>query len=68
MTVKEVCAVLKTAKKIVLGYGASAVTFDKDDLLMMDAYGNYIVDEIRGDADGYYEVNIAMRFMKEGAV
>lgn len=68
MTVREVCAVLKTAKKIVLGYGANAVSFDKDDLLMMDAYGNYIVDEIRGDADGYYEVNIAMQFIKEGAI
>ena len=66
MTVKEVCAVLKTAKKIALAYGANAVDFDKDDLLMLDAYGNYIVDEIRGDADGYYEVSIAIRPMKEG--
>lgn len=68
MTVREVCAVLKTAKKIMLGYGGNAVSFDKDDLLMMDAYGGYIVDEIRVDADGYYEVNIAMNFIKEGAM
>lgn len=67
MTVKEVVSVLKDAKKIALGYGANAVPFDKDDLLMMDAYGNYIVDEIQGSGDGYYEVNVAMRPMKAGA-
>lgn len=61
MTVKEVVGALKNATKIVLGYGANAVPFEKDDLLMMDAYGAYIVDEIRAEGDGYYEINIAMR-------
>ena len=64
MTVKEVTMVLKHAKKIVLGYGANAVPFDKNDALMMDAYGDYLVDEIRADEDGYYEVNIAFRPIK----
>ena len=66
MTVKEVVAALRTAKEIVLGYGANVVTFDKNDALMMDAYGNYVVDEIRAEGDGYYEVNIAVRPIKEG--
>ena len=66
MTVKDVVAVLKTAKTIVLWYGANAVPFDKNDMLMMDAYGRYIVDEIKADEDGYYEVNIAMIPLKEG--
>lgn len=65
MTVKEVIKVLKTAKKIVLGYGSNAVPFDPNDRLMMDAYGCYIVDEIMGDGEGYYEVSIAMRPIKE---
>ncbi len=65
MTVKEAVRVLKTAKTIVLGYGANAVPFDKDDFLCMDAYGNYAVDEIRADDDGYFEINIAMRPVKE---
>lgn len=64
MTVKEATMVLKHAKKIVLGYGANAVPFDKNDALMMDAYGDYLVDEIRADEDGYYEVNIAVRPIK----
>lgn len=67
MTVKEVIAVLKTAETIVLGYGANAVPFDKNDLLMVDAYGKYVVDEIRSDDGKYYEVNIAMMPIKEGA-
>jgi hypothetical protein len=66
MTVKDVIAVLKTAEKIVLGYGANAVPFDKDDLLMVDAYGKYLVDEIRTDDGKYYEVNIAMMPVKVG--
>ncbi len=67
MTVKEAASVLKSAKTIALGYGANAITFDKDDPLMMDAYGMYAVDEIRCEGDGYYEVNIKMNFVKEGA-
>ena len=31
MTVRDAVAVLKTAKKIVLGYGANAVPFEKDE-------------------------------------
>ena len=68
MNVREVCSLLKTAKKIVLGYGSSAVPFDKDDMLMMDAYGDYLVSDIEADADGYYEINILVRPVKGGAV
>lgn len=66
MTVKEVVKALKTAKKIILGYGDNAVPIDPNDMLMMDAYGCYIVDEIKGDSEGYYEVSIAMRPVKAG--
>lgn len=65
MTVKEVVKALKTAKKIVLCYGDNSVPIDPNDMLMMDAYGCYIVDEIMGDGEGYYEVSIAMRPIKE---
>lgn len=67
MTVKEVIKLLKGAETISLGYGANAIPFDKDDLLMVDAYGNYLVDEIRTDDGKYYEVNIAMQPVKVGA-
>lgn len=68
MTVKDAVQVLKTAKTIMLGYGANAVPFDKDDMLMLDAYGKYIVCEIRAEGEDYYEVSIAMQPMKEGGV
>lgn len=71
MTVKEACSVLKYAKTIALGWGDSAVPFDKDNMLMMEAYGNFLVDSIRAydDAPGedYYEINIAVRPVKAGA-
>lgn len=66
MTVKDAVKVLKTATKIVLGYGANAVAFDKNDPLTMDAYGSYMVDEIKCEGDGYYEVNIVMRPVRVG--
>lgn len=68
MTVKEAVAVLKTAKKIVLGYGDNAVPFEKDDPLVMEAYGVFVVDKIHSEGDGYYEINIAMRPVREGGV
>ncbi len=66
MTVKETISLLKTAKKIVLGYGANAISFDKDDILSMEAFGDFRVDEIRGEGEGYYEVNILMRPIRKG--
>ena len=70
MTVKEVCGILKTAKTIALGWNGASIEFEKSNPLMMDAYGNYVVDSIEavGDSeDGYYEVNIAAQPMKVGA-
>lgn len=67
MTVKDAVKVLKTAKKITLGYGANSIAFEKDDPLMMDAYGDYAVEEICGTEEFYYEIVIAMLPVKVGA-
>lgn len=66
MKVKDALTVLKSAKKIVIGYGANALSFEMDDPLARDAYGDYVVDGIVGYDDGTYEINIAMRPVKEG--
>lgn len=65
MTVNEVTKLLKTAKAIMLGYGGNAVEFDRNDALMVDAYGNYVVDEIRCDGEQCYEISIVMFPMKK---
>jgi len=69
MTVKEVCKVLKDAKNIMIGYGTNAFTFNKDDALMLDAYGSYLVDEISSGgeccSECYYEITIAVKPIKE---
>lgn len=64
MTVKDVCAALKTAKTIHLAYGANAVEFDPKDMLQISAFGNFVVDEIRADGD-HYEIGIAVCPLKE---
>ena len=66
MTVKEAVRVLKSAREISLGYGDNIVPFDKDNPLSLDAFGNYVVDEIRGSEGDYYEISIAMRPIKMG--
>lgn len=66
MNVKQAVSVLKRAKEINLCWNGTAIPFDKDDLLMMDAYGAYLVDEIAAH-DEVYEINIAMRPVKGGA-
>jgi hypothetical protein len=68
MTVKEAVRVLKSAKTISLCYGDNVVPFDKDNPLSLDAFGMYVVDEIRGMEDDYYEISIAMRPVKEGDI
>lgn len=67
MNVREAVSVLKRAKEIMLAWCGNSIPFDKDDLLMMDAYGKYIVDEIAATEDGIYEIVIAVHPVKEGA-
>ena len=68
MTVKEAIGVLKSAKTISLGYGDNAIPFDKDNPLSLSAFGNYVVAEIKGLEDDYYEISIAMQPVREGGV
>lgn len=67
MTVIDAIRVLKSAKTISLGYGDNVIPFDKDNPLSLAAFGKYVVDEIKGLEDDYYEISIAMMPVKEGA-
>ena len=70
MTVKEAASVLKDAKSFVLGWNGTTIDFAKDNFVMMEAYGDFIVDGIfaTGDIDNVcYELNLAMRPVKAGA-
>ena len=67
MNVREVCGLLKKAKEIKLAYNDNVVQFYVDDVLMMDAYGRYAVDEIRSSGEDEYEISLALRPIKEGA-
>ena len=66
MNVKEAAKLLRRAKEVMIVYNGSAVNLDRDDLLMMDAYGNYAVDEIVATGEEIVELIIAMRPVKEG--
>ena len=68
MTVKEAISVLKHAKQIVLFYGDNAIPFSKDNPISVEAFGGYVVDEIQGCSDAYYEVTIATQPVKMGNV
>lgn len=71
MTVRDVVGILKTAKTIALCRDGSSYKLEKTNALMMDAYGNYVVDSIQAignEEEAYYEVNIAMHPVKLGGV
>lgn len=67
MTVKDALNVLKTAKKITLGYGANFIPCDVTDPFVLDAFGAYVVEEICGLGDDEYEINILMHPVKGAA-
>lgn len=68
MTVKEAVSVLKRANEIKLVWCGDVLDFDKNNALMMNAYGNYVVDEVMaGFGEEVYEITVAVTPMKEGA-
>lgn len=68
MTVKQVVSILKAAKKILLCWDGSSYPLERTNALMMDAYGSYVADNIQTIGDEMYEINIAMKPIKEGGV
>lgn len=67
MTVKEVIKVIKNARSLSIGFGDRAIHISQDDDLMIDVYGDYVVDAITIDEARDCELNIAMRPVKEVA-
>lgn len=67
MTVKDALKVLKQAVKITLSYGANSIPCDVTDSFVLDAFGDYVVDEICGVGEDEYDINILMQPVKEGA-
>lgn len=67
MTVREAVKVLKTATKITIGYGANVIPCNVQDPLVLDAFGDYVVDSICGVQDDEYELDLAIAPVKGGA-
>lgn len=76
MTVREAVSVLKTASRISLIWCECAFPLDASNALMMDAYGDYKVEIIRGavtkagDVEcDHFDIHLAAQPVKEnGAV
>lgn len=67
MTVKDAISVLPADEKIQIAYANIAYNFDRNDPLMLDAYGDYLIEslqafEISGNIE--YELVIALRPVK----
>lgn len=67
MTVKDAVKVLKSAKKITIGYGANVIPCNVQDSLVLDAFGDYVVESICGVTDDEYEIDLAIAPVKEVA-
>lgn len=64
MTVRKITNALKDAKKIDLAFDGVAHVLDFHSPVMMEAFGDYLVSEIRGGENGSYELSLAMRPIK----
>lgn len=64
MTVRNIVAALKEAKKINLAFDGLAHSLDFNSPVMMEAFGDYVVCGIRGGEKGDYELELAMRPIK----
>lgn len=67
MTVKDAVKVLKTAKKITIGYGANLIPCNVQDPLVLAAFGDYVVDSICSTDEDVFELDLAITPIKEGA-
>lgn len=61
MTVKEIVALLKDAKKIKIGYEGTVYNFNQNDSVTMTAFGKFVVDGIYAIDEDVFEIDIAMR-------
>ena len=67
MTVKEVIRVLKEAEVISIGLGDQAIRIDSKDSMMLNVFGDYVIDNVLTDDGKTYELNIVMQPVKVGA-
>lgn len=66
VTVKELVPLLKEAKRIVLNWDGFLREYDPDNVLDVDAYGNYVIDKIINSIRlEEYELRIAVYPVKE---
>lgn len=73
ITVKEAVGLLKEPTKVSLLWDGYVYDLDTDNVLAMDAYGNYLVRKIGAgysskDGENNYELTIAVRPIKSGEV
>jgi uncharacterized ubiquitin-like protein YukD len=67
MTVKEVIKLLKEAEVISIGLADQAIRIDSKDALMLNVFGDYVVDNILTDDGKIFELNVALLPVKAGA-
>ena len=61
MTIKEALSVIKDAKEIRLSnFDGNVQCFDFTDPLILDAFGNYIVDDIYACGEAVFEISIKL--------
>ena len=67
MTVKDAVNILPDEAKVDIVYSSIAMSLEKKDPLMLDAYGDYLIDKIEAFSIGdkiTYELQIVLRPVK----
>lgn len=66
MTVREVLSVLEDVAELRIGYGESCTPINPQDRIIAEAFGDYVVDRVYAMDRGSFEIDIAVRPIKEG--
>lgn len=64
MTVREALNVFTDVQELRIGYGEGCTFFNPKDTIMVEAFGDYIVDRIYAVNRGSFEIDLAVRPIK----
>lgn len=64
MTVRELLNVLTDVKEFLIGYGGGCTTVNLKNPLILETFGDYIVDRVYAMGEDSFEIDIAVRPIK----
>lgn len=66
MKVSSILSILANAQDIYIDYGEEPTAYNPKDTIMVNAYGDYVVDRLYAIGENSFMIGLAVRPFKEG--